>query len=149
MAHDSTRVVERGQGDVLVEARVTSVRKRREQASSGSPVILPRRGEMGLSRHAGPSNLPPPEARLTLGEDVVSKEPHNPMYINVSEAKRPRGNRRRSRPKPKGDGDGPDDAEAIDDGTEQQDPAFQEEATSAEMAALEAEASNDNLSYYN
>jgi len=131
----SSRIVERGQGDVLVEARLTQSRKRRDVVDSLTSVMLPRKGEMGLALAHHPDAQPQPEATLSIPEDRMSKEPHNPMYVRIDGAKRQRGNRRRPRQKPKGGGEG-FDAAAGDNGeaAEVEKTAFPEEAPATQMA---------------
>jgi len=144
----SARVVERGQGDGLVEARVTNSRKRREQPTANSNVVLPRRGELELARQGGPGRLPPPEATVEVIDNQLSKEPHNPMYVRVDESKRPRGNRRRPKGKPKGDDAGPVGSDGADMDDSAQEQSFQEETPTQAMEGAVAGDHQDNFSYY-
>jgi len=96
-ASSSSRIVERGQGDVLVEARLTQSRKRKDVVVGPNIALLPRKGELGLAVAQHPDAQPQPRGDLLPVADASSREPHNPMYVGVDEAKRPRGNRRTPR----------------------------------------------------
>jgi len=145
----TSRVVERGQGDVLVEARVTNSRKRRDVTSNITNVMLPRKGEMGLALAAHPDSQPRPEAGLQVQLADAGGAPHNPIYINLDEAKRPRGNRRRPRQRPKGDDGG---SEVSSDPTPTSNAvvgeAFPEEEATSSLASTVVSTPQEEFSYY-
>jgi len=146
---ESSRVVERGQGDVLIEARLTQTRKRKEVEPSSNVVILPRKGEMGLASLSHPDRQPQPIAELAPGMDEAGQKPHNPMYIVMDEAKRPRGNRRKPRQKPKNE-EGVTGL-AVSDGGEcsaAECNAFPEEATTTPVEGVRESSHLDEFSYY-